>query len=149
MAIEGSATAEIEAPIEKVFEVAADVEGSPRWQPEFKDATSLERDADGRQMLVRMEADIKVRTVDVELRFSYDPPKGMSWVQEDGPLKGLRGSWAFEDLGGGRTRATYSMTADLGRLGILVRGPLVGMLRAQLAESMPGKLKRFVESGES
>ena len=47
---------------------------------------------------------------------------------------------------GGRTRATYEMTVDLGRmLGMVVRGPLVGVLRGQLVDSMPGKLKDFVE----
>jgi hypothetical protein len=42
---------------------------------------------------------------------------------------------------------TYWLEVDLGRaLGLLIRGPLVGVLRGQLVESMPEKLKRFVES---
>ena len=63
MAIHGSASAEIDAPIEEVFEVAADVEGSPRWQPEIKVAEARERDAEGRQVLVRTETDAKGRSV--------------------------------------------------------------------------------------
>ena len=144
--IDGSASAEIDAPIGEVFEVAADVEGSPRWQPEIKVAECRERDADGRQVLVHTETDAKVRRLGADLRFSYDEPRGLSWVQEDGDLKSVEGSWAFEDLGEGRTRATYSMSVDLGRmLGMVIRGPLVGVLRGQLVESMPGKLKDFVE----
>jgi hypothetical protein len=147
MAIHGSASAEIEAPIAEVFEVAADVEGSPRWQPEIKVAEARERDAEGRQVLVHTETDAKVRTLSADLHFSYDPPHGLSWVQERGDLKSIEGSWEFEDLGDDRTRATYSMTVDLGRmLGMVIRGPIVGVLRGQLVESMPGKLKRFVES---
>jgi uncharacterized membrane protein len=147
MAIEGSATAEIDAPIERVYEVAADVEGSPRWQPEIKDAEVIERDADGNQVVVDTATDAKVRTLSSRLRFSYDPPNGLSWTQEKGDLKSVDGSWAFEDLGDGRTRATYEMTVDLGRmLGMVIRGPLVGVLRGQIVESMPGKLKKFVES---
>ncbi|HEX2127776.1 MAG TPA: SRPBCC family protein [Solirubrobacterales bacterium] len=150
MAIHGSATEEIEAPIEKVFDVAADVEGSPRWQPEIKRVEVLERDADGRQVLVHTESDAKVRRLGSTLRFSYDAPTGLSWRQEDGDLKSVEGSWEFEDLGGGRTRATYSMTVDLGRmLGMVIRGPLVDLLRGQMVESMPGKLKQFVESNGS
>ena len=146
MAIHGSATEEIEAPIEKVFEVAADVEGSPRWQPEIKRVEVLERDADGRQVLVHTESDAKVRRLGSTLRFSYDEPAGLSWRQEDGDLKSVEGSWEFEDIGDGRTRATYSMTVDLGRmLGMVIRGPLVDLLRGQMVESMPGKLKNFVE----
>jgi hypothetical protein len=38
------------------------------------------------------------------------------------------------------------MDVDLGRLGLLVRGPLVGVLRGTLIESMPGKLKKYVEA---
>ena len=147
MAIQGSATEEIEAPIEKVFEVAADVEGSPRWQPEIKAVEVLERDGEGRQVLVHTESDAKVRRLGSTLRFSYEEPTGLRWRQEDGDLKSVEGSWRFEDLGDGRTRATYEMTVDLGRmLGMVIRGPLVDILRGQMVESMPGKLKRFVES---
>ena len=146
MAIEGSADTEIEAPIEEVFAVAADVEGSPRWQPEIKVAECLDRDDAGNQVLVRTETDAKVRRLGSTLRFAYDEPRRISWVQEDGDLKSVEGSWELEDLGDGRTRATYSMTVDLGRmLGMVIRGPLVGVLRGQLVESMPGKLKGFVE----
>jgi ribosome-associated toxin RatA of RatAB toxin-antitoxin module len=148
MAISGSASAEIEAPIGEVFAVAADVEGSPRWQPEIKVADVLERDPDGRQVLVHTETDAKVRRLGADLRFSYDEPRGLRWVQEDGDLKSIEGSWRFEELGEGRTRATYEMTVDLGRmLGMVIRGPLVDLLRKQLVESMPGKLKGFVEGG--
>jgi len=148
MAIEGSATTVIEAPIDEVYAVAADVEGSPRWQPEIKLAECLEKGPDGEQLLVHTETDAKVRTLKAELRFSYDAPNGLSWEQEEGDLKSVEGSWSFEDLGDGRTEATYEMTVDLGRmLGMAIRGPIVGVLRGQLVESMPGKLKDFVEGG--
>lgn len=147
MAIEGSASIEIDAPIERVYAVAADVENSPRWQPEIKRAEVIERDAAGNQVLVHTETDAKVRTLQADLRFSYDEPTGLQWTQEEGDLKAVDGSWLLEDLGDGRTRATYSMTVDLGRmLGMVIRGPLVGVLRGQLVESMPGKLKAYVES---
>jgi uncharacterized membrane protein len=146
MAIEGRASIEIDAPIEEVFAVAADVEGSPRWQPEIKLAECLERDRDGRQVLVRTETDGKVRTLNSTLRFGFDEPTSITWEQTAGDLKSVEGSWKLEDLGEGRTRATYWMEVDLGRmLGMVIRGPLVGLLRGQLVESMPGKLKGFVE----
>jgi ribosome-associated toxin RatA of RatAB toxin-antitoxin module len=148
MAISGSASETIEAPIDRVYDIAADVEGSPRWQPEFKEARCLERGADGEQVLVETQTDAKVRTLRSRLRFSYERPGSIRWVQEDGDLKSVEGSWAFEDLGYGRTRATYELTVDLGRmLGMVIRGPLVDLLRGQLVGSMPGKLKQFVESG--
>lgn len=145
--INGEASIEIEAPIAAVYAAAADVEAAPRWQPEIKVADCTERDASGNQVLVHMETDAKVRRLGSEIRFSYEEPDQMSWVQEDGDLKSIEGSWKFEDLGGERTRVTYWLEVDLGRtLGLLIRGPLVGVLRGQLVNSMPEKLKRFIES---
>jgi ribosome-associated toxin RatA of RatAB toxin-antitoxin module len=144
--IDGSASTEIEAPIDAVYAVAADVEGSPRWQPEIKVAECLERDG-GEQTLVHMETDAKVRILGSEMRFAYERPTRISWGQEDGDLKSVEGSWELEDLGAGRTRATYRLEVDLGRvLGMVIRGPVVGVLRGQLVDSMPEKLKRFVEA---
>lgn len=146
MAIEGAAEAEIEAPIAEVYAVAADVEGSPRWQPEIKRAVCVERDADGNQVLVETETDAKVRRLASTLRFSFESPTRIAWRQERGDLSAVEGHWQLEDLGGGRTRATYALSVDLGRmLGMVIRGPLVGVLRGQLIDSMPGKLKGFVE----
>jgi len=146
--IVGSASTEIASPIATVYEVAADVEGSTRWQPEIKVAQCRERDGDGNQVLVHIETDAKVRRLGSEVRFAYDSPTGISWTQEDGDLKSVEGSWELEDLGENLTRATYRLEVDLGRaLGLLIRGPLVGVLRGQLVETMPEKLKRFIESG--
>jgi ribosome-associated toxin RatA of RatAB toxin-antitoxin module len=144
--IDGSASTEIEAPIDAVYAVAADVEGSTRWQPEIKVADCVERDADGNQVLVHMETDAKVRRLGSEIRFSYEEPSRISWVQEEGDLKSIEGSWELEDLGDGRTRATYRVEVDLGRvLGMVIRGPLIGLLSSQLIDAMPERLKGFVE----
>lgn len=146
MAIHGSATEVINAPIEEVYEVAADVEGSPTWQPEIKDVEVLKRDKDGNQTLVRTASDAKVKTLSSELEFTYDPPNGLSWRQKKGDVKSIEGSWTLEDLGDGTTKATYEMTVDLGRtLGLVIRGPLVDVLRGQLVDTMPGKLKAHIE----
>lgn len=144
--INGSSSAEIEAPIAVAFEAAADIEASPRWQPEITLSECLERDGDGNQVLVHMETDAKIRKIGSDLRFSYEKPRRISWVQENGELKSLEGSWEFEELGEGRTRVTYWLEVDLGRkLGLLIRGPLVGVLKNQLVGSMPKRLKRFTE----
>jgi ribosome-associated toxin RatA of RatAB toxin-antitoxin module len=145
--IGGSASTEIEAPIATVYAVAADIEISPHWQPEIKVAECVERGGDGEQTLVHMETDAKVRTLGSEVRFSYESPTRISWVQEEGDVKSLEGSWELEDLGDGRTTVTYSVEVDLGRvLGMVIRGPVVGILRGQLIDTMPEKLKRFVEA---
>ncbi len=145
--VAGEATSEIEAPIETVYAVAADAEGAPRWQPEIEVAECLERDGDGNQARVRIETETPIKRLASTLRYSYDAPARISWTQEDGDLKAVAGSWEFEDLGGNRTRATYRLEVDPGRiLGMALRGPVVGVLRGKLVESMPDKLKTFVEA---
>ena len=49
-------------------------------------------------------------------------------------------------LGDGRTRATYALEVDLGRmLGMVIRGPMVDALRGQLVNARAGELKARVE----
>jgi carbon monoxide dehydrogenase subunit G len=144
----GSSTAEIKAPIEQVWAVVEDVESAPDWQGGLKAMRALERDGEGRAVLCESESDAKVRTVKTTVRFSYAGPTRLSWNQEKGDLKSLDGRWDLEDLGEGRTRATYSIEAELGRmLGMVIRGPLVDVLRGMLAGARAGELREKIQSG--
>jgi ribosome-associated toxin RatA of RatAB toxin-antitoxin module len=144
----GSSTAEIDAPIGRVWELVADVESAPSWQGGLKAVHVLERDDEGRAILCESESDGKVRTIKSTVRFSYDAPARLSWTQEKGDVKSLDGNWSLDDLGDGRTRATYSLDVDLGRmLGMMIRGPLVDMLRGILVNARAGELKRQIEAG--
>jgi uncharacterized protein YndB with AHSA1/START domain len=146
--IGGSAVTEIEAPIDVVYAAAADGEGTTGWQAEIQVAECLDRDSEGNQMRVRMETETPVKRLVSTLRYDYQAPNRISWVQEDGDLKSVEGSWELEDLGGDRTRATYNLEVDPGRiLGMAMRGPVVGLLRGKMVDSMPGKLKAYVEDG--
>lgn len=142
----GSSSAEIDAPIEQVWKAVADVEKAPDWQGGMKDIEALERDGEGRAILVETEADAKVTTIKTKVRFSYDGPTRLSWEQEKGDLKSMVGSWDLEDLGDGRTRATYSLEGDTGRvLGMLIRGPVEDKLRDFLVNARADELKAYVE----
>jgi uncharacterized membrane protein len=144
--IRGERSVEIEAPIERCFEIAADIENAPEWQGSLKDVEVLEKDADGRAELVETESDAKVKTVRARLRFSYEEPTRISWTQEKGDTKSLEGWWDLEDLGG-RTRATYGLEVDPGRmLGLLLRGPVEGQVRNFLLGGAAEGLKKHAES---
>jgi carbon monoxide dehydrogenase subunit G len=144
----GSASAEIDAPLDEVWAVVEDVVSAPDWQGGLVSVTALESDDQGRPTLVESENDIKVRTVKTKVRFAYDGPTTLSWAQEKGDLKSVEGSWTLEDLGGGRTKATYSLDADPGRvLGMVIRGPVEGAVRGMLVNARPGELKERVEGG--
>ena len=142
----GSSSAEIDAPLEQVWKAVEDVEKAPDWQGGMKDIEALERDEQGRPTLVETEADAKVTTVKTKVRFSYDGPTRLSWKQEKGDLKSMDGSWELEDLGDGRTRATYALEGDTGRvLGMLVRGPVQDKLLDVLVNARADELKAHVE----
>lgn len=143
----GTASAEIEAPLDDVWAVVEDVLTAPEWQGGMVAMSALERDAAGRPTLVETENDIKVRHVKTQVRFRYEPPMRLSWTQEKGDLKSVEGSWTLEDLGEGRTRATYALDSDPGRvLGMLIRGPVEAAIRAMLVNARPGELKVRIES---
>jgi uncharacterized membrane protein len=145
--IKGDRTVEIDAPIERCYEIAADVENATEWQGSLKDVEVLERDGDRRPVLVETESDAKVKSVRAVLRFSYEPPTGIRWVQEKGDTKALTGWWSFEDLGDGRTRATYGLEADPGRmLGMLLRGPAESRVRDFLLGNAAEGLKQKAEA---
>jgi uncharacterized membrane protein len=144
--IKGERSADIEAPIERCYEVAADIENAVEWQGSLRDVEVLERDSQKRAVLVETESDAKVKNVRAVLRFSYDPPTSIRWEQEKGDAKSVHGSWRFEELGDGRTRATYALESDPGRiLGMLLRGPIEGVVRDFLIGSAADGLKEKVE----
>ena len=102
----------------------------------------------GTRSCARTESDAKVRTIKSTVRFTYNGPTTLIWRQEKGELKSVDGRWELEDLGGNRTRATYSLEVDLGRmLSLVIRGPLVDLLRGMLVSARAGELKRAIESG--
>lgn len=142
----GTASTEIDAPLDRVWAEVEDVLSAPEWQGGLVAISPLERDDEGRPTLVESESDIKVRHVKTKVRFSYEPPTRLSWTQVKGDLKSVDGSWTLEDLGDGRTRATYTLDADPGRvLGMVIRGPVEAAARAALVNSRPGELKKRVE----
>src|SRR5438270_3898790 len=147
MSLSGSSTAEIHAPLDAVWALVQDVESAPDWQGGLNSMTALDRDDEGRATRCEAETDAKIRTVKSIVRFTYAGPTNLTWTQEKGDLKSVEGSWELEDLGGERTRATYSIEVDLGRkLGMLVRGPIVDVLRHMLAGARAGELKKAIEN---
>jgi uncharacterized membrane protein len=144
--LEASWTVEIEAPRERCYAIAADIEGSPEWQGTLESVEVVKRDREDRPQVVETISDASVKKVRARLRFSYDPPGGISWEQEDGDVKSLTGSWEFEEAGEGRTRATYGLRSDPGRiLGLLLRGPVQSKVKELLTKSAAEGLRRQAE----
>jgi ribosome-associated toxin RatA of RatAB toxin-antitoxin module len=145
--IRGSWTVEIDASLERVWTVAADVPASPVWQPALEEVETLETDEEGRATLVDTSSDAVVRKTKQQLRFSYGEPTEMSWVQIKGDVKSLEGSWEFVELAAERTRATFALAVDPGRvLGLLLRGPVEGRVKEFLTKGAAEGLKQHLET---
>ena len=145
--IGGSSSIDIDAPIQRCYDLVADPEGTAEWQESLKRAEVLERDPDGNPTLVETFIDAKAREVRVVLRFDWDEPTELRWTRADGDLKRCDGAWTFEDLGDDRTRATYTLELDPGRmLSMLAKGPLGDQLRKMLTDQPPKGLKAYAES---
>ena len=144
--ITGVRVVEIGAAMARCFAIAADIETATQWQASLRDVDVLERDAARRALVAETESDAKVKTVRARLRFSYEPDTEIRWVQERGDTKSLEGSWTFEDLGSGLTRASYALAVDPGRmLGLLLRGPAEGKVRDFLLGGAAEGLKTRAE----
>lgn len=145
--ITGSASTEIDAPIERCWAAVEDVASAPEWQGGLVELDVIERDRQGRPLVCDAVSDAKVRKVETRQRFSYEAPQRLSWAMVEGELDSMEGYWELEDLGGGRTRATYGLAVDPGPVPRLVRVPLERAARAILVNPRPQELARRVGAG--
>lgn len=144
----GSASTEIEAPVDAVWAVVADVAAAHEWQRGLDAVTVLERDAQGRAVCCETTTDARLKVLTARVRFAYASPTALTWSQEAGDLRSLRGSWRLEEAGAGRTRATYTLDGDPGVLmARFLKGALEEKVRGVLIEGRPDELKTRVEGG--
>jgi ribosome-associated toxin RatA of RatAB toxin-antitoxin module len=135
---------EIEGTPADCFAAITDYETFPDWQSAVKDVEVLERDGEGRGSLVDYTIDAKLRDIHYRLRYRYDEPRGITWDYVEGDVKSIDGEYEFEELGAGRTRATYRLAIDPG---MFVPGPVRKVLVDQVMRGSVQDLKARVEAG--
>jgi ribosome-associated toxin RatA of RatAB toxin-antitoxin module len=127
--LSGSCSADIAADVQRCWAVVQDVERWPQWQQTLEDLQVVERDAEGRPVVCDTVSDAKLTRVSVRVGVAYEPPRRIAWSQiASDHLDSMHGSWELDDLGGGRTRATYRLSVDPGRIGLLAR-PMERIIR--------------------
>ncbi len=137
---------EIQASRSACWEIIADLESTPNWQQAMVRARILETDSEGRGTLVEITSDAKVREVTSRISFTYEPETSMTWQQEKGDLKWMKGSWLLEEVSDAVTRAVYRLEADTGRvLGLLVKGPVADKVKEMLTTDATDGLKQWAE----
>jgi uncharacterized membrane protein len=136
-------TVEIAAPMETCFGAITDYETFPKWQSAVVDTEVLDWDKKGRGKRVRLFVDAKVRKVDYTLDYRYDEPERIEWdFVEGNGINGADGHYLFEDLGDGRTRATYKLGLEVG---IPLPGPVARRAHKSTLKASVEDLKREAE----
>lgn len=107
----------IDAPPATCVAVATDIERYPQWARELKEATVLERDAQGRPLRVAFRAAAFGRSTEYRLRYNYSGlPERLSWVLEEGDItRMLDGAYSFAAVPGepNRTEVVYQLEVEL------------------------------------
>ena len=102
---------EIEAPLETVYQVIADLEK----YPEFLSTT---RSVVTRKTAEGLEADFSIQVIkpiSYTLKFRMNPPLGLQWEFVRGELmKTNSGGWRLEKISDSKTKALYSVEATFG-----------------------------------
>jgi ribosome-associated toxin RatA of RatAB toxin-antitoxin module len=142
--ISGSSSAEVDAPIERCWEVVEDVASAPEWQGGLVELEVIERDDQGRPLICDAVSDIKLRKVRTCQRFTYESPNRLGWEMVEGDLASMEGYWELEDLDDGRTSVTYGLAVDPGPIGRLARVPLERAARVIAVNPRPNELARRV-----
>lgn len=91
-------------------------EDYPLWARDLKEVQVLERDAEGRAVLVSFRAAAMGRSTTYVLRYDHrDAPHRLPWKLERGDImRRLDGEYRFEPVdGGARTRVVYELEVEL------------------------------------
>lgn len=107
--------ARIDAPVDLVYGVVADVERYPDFLPDV--ARAVRRDD-----LVSMTLRMGLVPVTLVTRARFTPPLAIDLAQVEGPFRRFDARWTFTPDGGG-TRVDYRADYQLPLLGALLAGP--------------------------
>jgi len=144
-------TVEIEAPIETCFDAIVDYESFPGWQSAVTSTEVQSRTKDGIGERVTLHLSTKGQKVDYTLLYRYERPELIEWDFVEGHgVDDVDGHYSFEDLGDGRTRATYKLGVDpsLPVPGIVARRIHKSALESSVEELKAEAEKRHAEGYE-
>jgi len=105
----------IDAPVDQCLAVLLDFESYPQWARDLKEATVLDRDAQGRGVEVRFRAAGMGYSTSYTLRYDHTEPNKLAWKLIKGDLtRKLDGFYAFTETDGGKSvDVAYALDAEL------------------------------------
>lgn len=115
MAETATETITIEAPLDRVWQIAVDLESYPTWAHDIKDVNIRATDDEGRPLEVEFRASALGRSTHYTLKYDYtNAPNEMGWTMLSGDIqRSIDGVWRFEPDGDNRTRVRYDLAIDL------------------------------------
>lgn len=114
MAEHGTATIDIDASAEDLFDIVVDLERYPDWVRGMKQVEIHEVNDEGYPARATMTVDAGVKTFTYTLAYQFDPPNLLSWTSESGDIRQIDGSYAFAVNDDGGTTVIYELTIDPG-----------------------------------
>lgn len=132
----------MQATVEAVYAIVADVERYPEWHPFFGSVEVLARDGDGRVARAACTHPTPVATLTTEIAYAYDPRVEVEARRADGDFKEMSGLFtvsARDSL----SVVTHRLLVDPGmRLGMLLRGPVEERVRNSVLNGAESGLAR-------
>jgi uncharacterized membrane protein len=115
MAETATETITIDAPHERVWQIAVDLESYPTWAHDIKDVVIRATDDEGRPLEVEFRASALGRSTHYTLKYDYaNAPYELGWTMLSGDIqRSIDGVWRFEPDGDSRTTVHYDLAIDL------------------------------------
>jgi ribosome-associated toxin RatA of RatAB toxin-antitoxin module len=138
--LEGTSEGDVDAPLERCWEVVEAIDLAPQWQRGMESVQVLERDAQNRPSVCEIVVDAKFTKLKLRVTVTYDPPHRLAFAQlESGSVQRLEGSWDLSEVDPDRTHARYTLALDPGKVGLMAR-PLERALRPIVVGQRPSEL---------
>ncbi len=115
MAETASETITIDAPPERVWEIAVDVERYPEWARDVKDVVVRSRDEEQRPLEVEFRSSALGRSTHYTLTYDYSQaPAVLSWKMLKGDIqRSIEGAYVFTPTTEGGTEVRYDLAIEL------------------------------------
>ena len=134
----------IDAPPERVWDVAADVEHYPDWAKDIKDVVVRSRDDQQRPLEVEFRASALGRSTHYTLAYDYaEAPNVLSWRMVKGDIqRTIEGAYHFGADGKGGTVVKYDLVIELA-------SPLPGFVKRRAEVRILNSIRELKVRAES
>lgn len=139
---------EIDGPIDRVYELAKDIESFPEFMPDLKSVNVVERSEDGRRIIsewVGIVKEFKTTVKWTEEDIWDDEARTCAFSLVRGDYSRYSGNWKFTDLGG-KTRfdSEIEVEYEVPLIGALIKGIIAKKMKENV-DNMLAAIKRKVE----